>query len=258
MFFLCCGARERRPRVNNDPAEEQGETTWLIGPGRPTLYTADVPVSNPAARIEADALRDIVRETENKMVNITDRQPFLFRDPFSPVDEHFGPKYTPSSPKIPSPADTGTTPYGPSAAPPTRAHTPIQFPHGARHRSYGHNDHGGRSGSPSSTRSLSDDEEDYSHPALPRGPILKVKLIPIPKRARRKKPKEPGDGNGSVGLRGGGCGGDGAAGFSGTPIVHALSKEDHDSIMSLSNNLWAALERDFRITEPPDVVWTWD
>lgn len=167
------------------------------------------------------------------MVNITDRQPFLFRDPFSPVDEDFGPKYTPSSPTIPSPADTGTTPYGPSAPPPTRAHTPINSPQGARSRSYEHYRHGGRSGSSSSTRSLSDHEEDYTpHPALPRGPILKVKLVPIPRRVRRKKPKEPGDGNGPVGVLAAVTGGD-AAGFSGIPIVHALSKEDHDSVSQL-------------------------
>ena len=74
---------------------------------------------------------------------------------------------------------------------------------------------------------------DYDeHSAPPRGPILKVKLVPVPRKAIRamikaeeqakntEKSKETKTGDGSTKPI--------------TPVVHALSKDDHDSVSFIS------------------------
>jgi len=109
--------------------------------------------------------------------------------------------------------------------------------------------------SSSSSRELSDEEDDSYRPALPRDPILNVRLIPVPRSAWRKGPNGS-DNQDPAKLTSGVE--NGIARPRGTPVVHTLSKEDHDFIVTISDSLRAALQHDFRITESPKVVRMWD
>jgi len=253
MFLLCCGKRERKPRGDEESVEPD-ENTWLISPDQPTIYSADV---NPTARIEADALRNIVRETENKMVNITDPQPFLFQHDSSPANVHddISPYHNPSAPVVPL-EDTDSTPRGPSAPPPSRAPTPMRrraSRYGYEYDDRSYSSSSSRSMSPSSSMTYSDYDE---HSAPPRGPILKVKLVPVPRKVIRAMIKAEEQAKNTEKNKEAKTGGGSTKPF--TPVVHALSKDDHDSITTLSETLCTALEQNFRISQSQKVVRTWD
>ncbi|KAF8332707.1 uncharacterized protein EI90DRAFT_3054085 [Cantharellus anzutake] len=278
---------EADDEINDDPVVGPDDSTWLLHQPQPTYIEVD-----PVVKTEMEALRSIVQDAENQMLNITDNQPFLFDK--QPAYKHNTPGSCSSRSSSVCHSDTfyyetGNYSYHDRIAPPpTRRNSITQQPSHSQHlqRHHYHHHHNGYNSPSRSSLGYDDEDEDdeddededgYTR-AFRRKPKLNVKLIPVPiggiraaaaaanaKTKRRKERQEKNESSSRA---------FGTSGYRGRPReteperrkksedsliqVRELNDKDREAIIDWSDRIRKHLEESYKYPEPhPILVRKW-